>query len=83
MLERLRTTIRRPPGASRDEEVAVQARDLIDLLRLHIRKEEIVLSVAERVLTSREIEALESRLSAHFETHTRPDRPDATSGGLL
>jgi hemerythrin-like domain-containing protein len=63
MLHRLAKTLREPPGPTRDEQIAVQARDLIDLLRLHIRKEEsIVLSVAERVLTPLEIDALEARI---------------------
>ena len=64
MLERLQQTLRRRPGSARDEEITIQVRDLIDLLRLHIRKEEIVLGVAERVLTPREIDGLEARVRA-------------------
>lgn len=52
------------PGARRDERLAVQLRDLIDLLRLHIRREEsAVFEVAERILGAREARALEKRLS--------------------
>jgi len=71
MLQRLGKTLREPARAVRDEQISVQARDLIDLLRIHIRKEEsIVLNVAEKVLTPREIDALEARI-----------RPIALPGG--
>jgi len=40
----------------RDEQVAVLVRDLVDLLRIHIRKEEaVIFSVAERVLPVHEV----------------------------
>jgi hemerythrin-like domain-containing protein len=81
MLIRLQETLRRRAGAARDEEIVVQARDLIDLLRLHIRKEEILLGVAERVLTPPEIEALDARIRALPEFTTRAGRPEARPGG--
>ena len=81
MLARLQKTLRRRAGAGRDEEIAVQARDLIDLLRLHIRKEEIVLGVAERVLTPAEIEALDARVREIPAPPTRSGRPGARPGG--
>ncbi len=48
-----------PPG----EQIAVQAQDLVDLLRIHIRKEEaVVFRVAERVLEPRQIGELAARM---------------------
>src|SRR5690349_3064826 len=81
MLDRLQNTLRRRPDAARDEEVVIQIRDLIDLLRLHIRKEEIVLGVAERVLTPTEIEALEARVRALTASPPPSGRPDGRPGG--
>lgn len=64
MLTRLLATLAEPAGPDRDEQVVVQMRDFIDLLRIHIRKEEaLVISVAERVLRPREIELLTERMS--------------------
>jgi hemerythrin-like domain-containing protein len=64
MLSRLESTLAEPPRPDRDEQVAVQLRDFIDLLRIHIRKEEaLVISVAERVLRPREVQALAARMS--------------------
>ena len=81
MLDRLQKTLRRRRDAARDEEIVIQIRDLIDLLRLHIRKEEIVLGVAERVLTSAEIEALETRVRALTPSPTPSGRPGGRPGG--
>lgn len=51
------------PGDDR-EQVTVQVRDLVDLLRIHIRKEEaLVIGMAERVLRPAEVEALAARMS--------------------
>jgi hemerythrin-like domain-containing protein len=75
MLSRLDATLREPGSPARDEQIAVQVRDLVDLLRIHIRKEEaIVLSVAERVLKPKEIAALEQRMRARmqFDPTTSP-----------
>ena len=64
MLVRLRATLAEPAGLDRDEQIAVQLRDFIDLLRIHIRKEEaLVISVAERVLRPREVELFATRMS--------------------
>jgi hemerythrin-like domain-containing protein len=64
MLQRLRVTLAEADPSDRDEQIAVQVRDLIDLLRIHIRKEEaVVISVAERMLRPREVEALAARMS--------------------
>ena len=63
MLAQLEATVAEPAGSERDEQLGVQMRDLIDLLRIHIRKEEaLVISVAERVLRPREVEALAARM---------------------
>jgi hemerythrin-like domain-containing protein len=64
MLARLTATLDEPAGPERDEQIAVQIRDFIDLLRIHIRKEEaLVISVAERVLRPREVEFLATRMA--------------------
>ncbi len=66
MLLRLDALLGNPATDSRDEQVAVQARDLIDLLTIHIRKEEhSVLDVARRVLTPGEISALGRRIAVY------------------
>ncbi|MFI5372929.1 MAG: hemerythrin domain-containing protein, partial [Candidatus Eisenbacteria bacterium] len=54
MLAALRETLARPRGRTRHEQLVVQTRDLVDLLRIHIHKEEIVVfALAERVLRPR------------------------------
>lgn len=64
MLAQLEATIAGAACPERDEQLAVQIRDFVDLLRIHIRKEEaLVISVAERVLRPREVEALAARMS--------------------
>ena len=66
MLLRLDELLGQPAGAARDEPVIVQAQDLVELLRIHIRKEEqSVLNVASRVLTPDEMARLDTRLAAH------------------
>jgi hemerythrin-like domain-containing protein len=48
---------------SEQEQTGIRLRDLIDLLRIHIRKEEAaVFRVAERVLSAQDIEALTRRM---------------------
>lgn len=42
MLRRLLRTLDEPPTPERDEQVVVQIRDLTDLFRIHLRKEESV-----------------------------------------
>jgi ABC-type uncharacterized transport system ATPase subunit len=52
------------PNEARDEQMTVQIRDLVDLLRIHIRKEEaLVIGMAERVLRPSEVEALTVRMN--------------------
>lgn len=63
MLIALRRLLAAPAGKARDEQIGVQLRDFVDLLRIHIRKEEaVVIGVAERVLQPREVEALAARM---------------------
>jgi hemerythrin-like domain-containing protein len=63
MLDDLEETIAEAPGMIRDEQLAIELRDFVDLLRIHIRKEEaIVINVAERVLSAEEVEALGARM---------------------
>jgi hemerythrin-like domain-containing protein len=63
MLAALRTALASPRGSKRDEQIVIQTRDLIDLLRIHIDKEEaVVFALAERVLRPRGVRALARRL---------------------
>ena len=63
MLSDLELCLREPASRSRNETIAVQLRDLTDLLRIHIRKEEVVVfAVAERVLSPMEIKTLADRV---------------------
>lgn len=65
MLVELFGLLARAAGAARDEQLVVLARDLSDLLRLHIRKEEsVVLDVAERVLSRAELDAMTAGLES-------------------
>lgn len=51
MLEALRPSLASPALAARRAPIGVQLRDLVDLLRIHVRKEDaIVFRLAERVL---------------------------------
>jgi hypothetical protein len=62
MLAALTATLALPAAASRDEQIVVQVRDLVDLLRIHIRKEEaLVFGVAERIVPPRDLAELEAR----------------------
>lgn len=64
MLAALAETLLRPATRARDEQVMVQVRDFVDLLRIHIRKEEaVVFDVSERVLETRELRGLARRLA--------------------
>jgi hemerythrin-like domain-containing protein len=63
MLAALQRTLDRPRGHARSEQLVVQTRDLVDLLRIHIEKEEaVVFALAERVLRPRGVRALAQRL---------------------
>ncbi|HEY3215956.1 MAG TPA: hemerythrin domain-containing protein [Candidatus Eisenbacteria bacterium] len=75
ILASLRATLRRPWEEGRDEQIAVLARDLVDLLRIHIRKEEsVIFRVAERVLPAREVARLEAWRSRKAKRSTpRPE----------
>lgn len=54
------------PGRKRDEQLCVQLRDFVDLLRLHIRREEsAVFEVADRIMSPAEASELARRLK-HF-----------------
>lgn len=62
---------------ARDEQVAVLARDLADLLRLHIRREEsVVLDVAARVLNHDELSAMAVGLAAWRNAHPETRAPE-------
>ena len=59
LIQRLAT----PRSRERDVQVGVEVRDLVDLLRVHIRKEEsVVFDVSERVLEPRELRGHARRL---------------------
>jgi hemerythrin-like domain-containing protein len=78
MLDRLTSLLAAPAGADRDEQVAVEAQDLVDLLRIHIRKEEaVVFTVAKQVLTPHELGQVADRIAAYrpSPTRTRTRRP--------
>ncbi|MEK7824529.1 MAG: hemerythrin domain-containing protein [Candidatus Eisenbacteria bacterium] len=75
MLAGLTRVLLQPPGPAREEQIAVQARDLVDLLRIHVRKEEaIVFSVAERVLPEPTLQRIAERLE-----HPHPPNADGVS----
>jgi hemerythrin-like domain-containing protein len=63
MLGSIREALQVPAGEARNEQIAIQMHDFVDLLRIHIRREEaVVISVAERVLRPNEIRSLAARL---------------------
>jgi hemerythrin-like domain-containing protein len=63
MLVTLQQTLDQPRDRARDEQLVVQTRDLVDLLRIHIEKEEaVVFALAERVLRPRGVRELSQRL---------------------
>src|SRR5262245_10889149 len=65
MLADLWNILDRPRSHDRDVQIAVQVRDLVDLLRVHIRKEEsVVFDVSERVLRPSELRGLRRRLTS-------------------
>jgi iron-sulfur cluster repair protein YtfE (RIC family) len=71
-----------PASAGRDEQLQVVLRDFIDLLRLHIHREEsAVFDVASRVLSSSEAEELALRITPHVDLNPPPGRePGAAKG---
>jgi hemerythrin-like domain-containing protein len=63
MLTGLAQALARPAAPIRDEQISVQVRDLVDLLRIHVRKEEaLVFGIAERVLPERTLHRIAERL---------------------
>jgi hemerythrin-like domain-containing protein len=77
ILRRLEATVREPATADRDEQIRIQIRDLADLLRLHIRKEESLLfRFGPHLLTPNEIARVASMLSGR--APSRPSRPPRT-----
>jgi hemerythrin-like domain-containing protein len=69
MLAALQNTVARERSPDRDEQLAVEIRDIVDLLRNHIRKEEaVVLRVAERTLAPPELR----RIARRFEDAEPP-----------
>lgn len=63
MLAAIDALLARPASASRDEQLTVQLRDFVDLLRLHVHKEEdAVFRVAGRVLNRQVVHALARQL---------------------
>lgn len=72
MLDDLESWLARPASRERDVQIAVQVRDFVDLLRVHIRKEEtLVFDVSERVLGARHLRELAQRLVPFDPARTR------------
>jgi hemerythrin-like domain-containing protein len=70
MLATLAGVLAGPANDARDEQIAVQAKDLVDLFRIHVRKEEaLIFRMAERVLPEATLQHLADRLLVHA-THT-------------
>jgi hemerythrin-like domain-containing protein len=71
-----------PASASRGEQLQVVLRDLIDLLRLHIHREETaVFDVASRVLSRSETEELARRIAPPVDLNPPPgSEPGAAKG---
>jgi hemerythrin-like domain-containing protein len=66
MLATLAGVLAGPAGRERDEQVPVQTRDLADLFRIHVRKEEaLIYRMAERVLPHETLQHLAERLLVH------------------
>jgi hemerythrin-like domain-containing protein len=79
MLADLEQELGEPASDARNEQMGVQLRDLADLLRIHIRKEEaVVFTIAERALTPKEVEALAARLDRGPAGHVRSTQRPAT-----
>jgi hemerythrin-like domain-containing protein len=79
MLAGLAGVLAQPPGAAREEQIVVQARDLMDLLRIHVRKEEaVVFSVAERVLPEPTLQRIAERLQRPHPPNTGGTSPGTT-----
>jgi hemerythrin-like domain-containing protein len=82
MLIALAALLREAPSSGREERLVVQARDLSDLLRLHIRREEsIVLAVASRVLSRVEIAAMATGLDTYRNQNETSRAPNERGKG--
>jgi len=79
MLSDLCNRLTAPRSPARDAQVRVELRDFLDLIRLHIDKEEAtVFVVAARVLTPHELDSIATRLAVSAgerENHTRRSIP--------
>ena len=81
MVARLASLLSQSAARDRDEQLVVQAHDLVDLLRIHIRKEEqAVFNVAARVLTVPELARLAERVAGHRGTNDPESGPAAGKG---
>ena len=81
MLAALADAFALAPGPARDEQLQVQTRDFVHLLRIHILKEEhSVFDLAERVLRPHEVRDLVDRLEACFPRHDRGARSGRRKG---
>lgn len=70
MLARLMAIVENAVAPDRAQEIRVQVRDIAELLRAHIRKEEsLAFGLAPRILTPREVASVSARLN-------RTERPD-------
>jgi hemerythrin-like domain-containing protein len=69
MLASVAGLLQRRASQARDEQLVVQGRDLVDLLRIHIRKEEVVVfRVAERLLSPAELMGVARRRTGNATT---------------
>lgn len=81
MLATLTSTFATPAGPERDEQLVVQTRDFVHLLRIHIAKEErSVFDLTERVLRPGEARDLADRLESCFPPTSRGARTGRRKG---
>ena len=85
MLATIDGWLERPGSEARSEQLQVVLRDLIDLLRLHIQREEsAVFDVASRVLTAQEAGELSHRIAESLTQASRKaTSPDVSKGSPL
>lgn len=75
MTRNLSSLLQEPQGAQRDEQLGVLGRDLVDLLRLHIRKEErSIFDWSERALPTADRREIQRRLARILAPLRRSDR---------
>jgi len=82
MLGALLETVDQPSSAARNEQIAIQARDFVDLLRIHLRKEEaVVFRVAERLLAPAEVQNFADHMArSDSRTRKNPSRMKGNAG---